>query len=145
MLNKHRKKYHKRSDTVIFYSGTASRRITSNGKYPGYYAKGRFWLLHISVAQCFIRNPKNKPLVNHKDGNKKNPHGDNLEWATHSENSQHAWDNGLNKHVPKSNLTRRQILYIRRTKTKLSLIAKRYGVSYNIIYNIHYLKTFRNV
>lgn len=53
--------------------------------------------VHRLVATHYIDNPKNKPCVNHKDGNKLNNHYSNLEWATHSENNQHAHDIGLNK------------------------------------------------
>lgn len=52
---------------------------------------------HMLVAQHFIPNPDRLPLVNHKDGNKQNPHYANLEWATYSENTQHAHDTGLFK------------------------------------------------
>lgn len=51
---------------------------------------------HILVAQAFIPNPEGKPVVNHKDGNKLNIHVSNLESATHAENTQHAYDSGLN-------------------------------------------------
>tara|TARA_Y100000389_G_scaffold173853_1_gene183336 strand:+ start:3384 stop:4715 length:1332 start_codon:yes stop_codon:yes gene_type:complete len=43
-------------------------------------------LLHRMVAQTFLDNPDDKPVVNHKDTNILNNNVDNLEWVTYKEN-----------------------------------------------------------
>ena len=47
------------------------------------------------VAIAFLKNPEDKPEVNHIDGNKLNDQLSNLEWVTPSENMKHAFATGL--------------------------------------------------
>lgn len=51
--------------------------------------------LHRIIAELFVKNPNDKPYVNHLDGNPQNNKAENLEWCTPLENVQHAWKTGL--------------------------------------------------
>ena len=62
--------------------------LNKDGEYKTYR-------VHVLVAQHFIPNPMNLPVVNHIDGNKTNPDYTNLEWVTYSENTKHAHDTHL--------------------------------------------------
>lgn len=46
--------------------------------------------VHRLIAKIFIPNPKNLPVVNHKNLNKRDNRIDNLEWVTASENILHS-------------------------------------------------------
>lgn len=57
--------------------------------------KHKDFLVHRLVAFAFITEVENKASINHKDGNPRNNHVDNLEWCNHLENNTHAFENGL--------------------------------------------------
>lgn len=56
--------------------------------------RGSSRTVHRLVAEAYVPNPNNKPVVNHIDANRANPHKDNLEWCTQSENVQHSYNIG---------------------------------------------------
>ena len=57
--------------------------------------------VHRLVAQAFIPNPDNLPVVDHIDGCKTNNNVENLRWVTQQENIQAAYDTGLFENVGK--------------------------------------------
>lgn len=48
--------------------------------------KGKSYLVHRLVAQAFLPNPNNYPMINHIDENKANNQVSNLEWCTNKYN-----------------------------------------------------------
>lgn len=89
------KSHHKRNKDCLIAprldrGGYLSVRLSKQGK-----THTRF--LHRLLAEAFIPNPKGYPYVNHRNGNKPQNDLRNLEWVTHAQNIQHAFDNGLCK------------------------------------------------
>ena len=105
--------------------------------------------IHILVARAFIPNPDNKPEVNHKIGMKFNCHVENLEWATQSENNQHAVKNGLSPSGEdnyQAGVTSEQAAYIRDNPDNLSCkeLGEMFGVKKQAISKIQLGKSYQN-
>lgn len=85
--------------------GVKTRKIRKkNINHEGYYyvcvslgsRENKLYIkVHRAVAETFLDNSNDNPVINHKDGNKLNNNVNNLEWCTHSYNTQHAIENNL--------------------------------------------------
>lgn len=95
----------------------------------------KYLYLHRLVAEAFVSNPLNKPIVNHLDGEKYNCRYDNLEWCSYYDNHQHAYDTGLNPRYKLSAEQKYQICenYFSKQKTVKQLSAE-FGVKPGSIY-----------
>lgn len=87
----------KRTEIILIPTIIKSGYCTIATRFNGRSGECKTIRIHRMVAEAFIPNPENKPLVNHIDGNKRNNNYKNLEWCTASENTIHALKTGLLK------------------------------------------------
>lgn len=77
------------------YSSFVNRKLSPGKTQDGYYYVGlrdensvrKNLFVHRLVAQAFIPNPENLPIINHKDENPSNNTVENLEWCSYSYNN----------------------------------------------------------
>lgn len=156
-LDGHKSKY-KVSNTgkIITFKSSQEKEIKQHYDKYGYLKvslkyKGKTYhkFVHRLVAEAFIPNPKNKPQVNHKDGNKSNNNVTNLEWNTPKENIIHAEKHGLRTHfscedhpnaTTDNNTIRRICELLVQNELTVTDIAKKVGVSFTVVYNILHKK-----
>lgn len=114
----------------IKYNRYIKQHLNNNGYYYAYlYKEGKRhkYLVHRLIAEHFIPNPNNYPIVRHLDDNKLNNTLSNLAWGTASDNQK---DSVINKkHNCKAGNKRMQELY--GIKFKLN------GIIYNSINECH--------
>ena len=103
--------------------------------------------VHRLVAQAFIPNPNNLPVVNHINNNHSDNRVENLEWTTVSENTKHAYKIGAIKvkkgeNAPNAKLSDNQAEYIRQVYKPLDkefggrALAKKFNVTPSTISDI---------
>ena len=76
--------YKRTGQTKILKQGIGTHGYKIINLYKNHSSKT--YTVHRLVAQAFIPNPNNYPVVNHKDENKHNNAVWNLEWASYSYN-----------------------------------------------------------
>lgn len=118
--------------------------VAAKGKYKGY-------MVHRLIALAFLGAPRPDQVdVNHLDGNKKNNSIVNLEWASRTENLNHAYATGLHKPLTSEQsgkLTKEEVLQIRSLKGKFSglQLAEMFNIGRSAIYCILNDQTWQDI
>lgn len=124
-----------------FYTNKFIKSSLLNTGYPmvtlwdGKKSHGR--TLHRLVAEAYIPNPDEKPHVNHKDSNRLNPHVDNLEWCTRSENMRHGlasgnFDGKLARNGAQNGNAKLNARTVKAIRSEVGLTYKQIAAKYNI-------------
>ena len=105
--------------------------------------------VHKAVAETFIPNPDNLPVVHHKDENKGNPDWTNLEWVSSKKNTEYH-HNELKKNTEYFNnrkLNKDDIEKIKSYASYMSRaeIAKMFNVSKTTIINLLNGKYYKDI
>lgn len=118
--------------------------------------KRRTVAVHRLVAETFLKKTQYCTEVNHIDGDKTNNNLHNLEWVTRSQNTKHAWENGLqsnNRGIFAAQKSRRKfsvqaVIAIRQMAElgwSSSVIAKLYQCSKGSIVKIIKFESYKEV
>ncbi len=117
-------------------------------------SKGTTYLVHRLVAEAFIPNPENKPIVDHIDGDRSNACVENLRWLTQKENIQAAIQKGTHKigtESPLAKLTEEDVKYIRENYEAydrvygIRALARKFNVSISTVADIIHYRNYKDV
>lgn len=86
-------KYHKRKEIILSKGIRNTYEIIQLSKNK----TRKSFQVHRLVAEAFLPNPHNYPIVNHKDFNRLNNNVDNLEWCTQKHNVNYSKINMIGK------------------------------------------------
>ncbi len=144
------KVFSKRTNKILKLHLNKQGYVTLSTKIGGRNGTSHCLRLHRIIAEVFIPNTENKPEVNHIDGIKNNNSISNLEWVTHSENTQHSYDIGLRKrdiglNSSRAIFNREDILRIRESKLTNIALAIEYNVVATTISRIKRRITYSDV
>lgn len=135
-IDGYRGKYIVTSDGKVYnnYTGEIMKQRLIHG-YPhvglrvfdGNTSTQKLFKVHRLVAEYFIPNPNNLPVVNHINGNREDARASNLEWVSYSDNNNHAISTGLKKTQWNRELGRVAITLIEDYKWSSSEVAELLG------------------
>lgn len=155
--------YYVSESGLVYSTRTSKPKLLKGHKKEGYL---KFALFigneklvighHRLLAECFIPNPNNYPLVRHLNDIKSDVRICNLAWGTKSDNANDAVKNGLfiNRPSPKgekntkAKLTSDQVAAIRKeiaSGVHYSKIVEKYGISESYVYKIKLGNTWKHI
>jgi hypothetical protein len=149
---------HSRCDTIMeVHRKPNLLKLTDHGQ-NGYMSVGlynpagehRIWRVNRLVAQIFIPNPENKPVVNHLNYIRGDNRVENLEWCTVEENNKHAFlrkDRNTARGEQLSLLSEAQVLFMYENLDRYSNaeFADMFKVSRNTISHILRGRTWKHI
>lgn len=106
--------------------------------------------VHRLMAWAFVKNPDNKPFVNHLNSKRHDNRPENLEWCTNSENQKHSVRFGnfpirFGESALVSKLKEKDVFDILKSKLSKKDLAKKYCVHKDTIENIFRGKTWSEI
>lgn len=119
------------------------RRVTlcKNGKTERFQ-------VHTLVANAFIPNPENKPIIHHIDHDKSNNCVENLEWVTYYENTKYDKEDGV-LGVDSYKLTEDEVRLLRKMKASGNYTNKElstaFGINERNVRRIYNRETYKEV
>jgi hypothetical protein len=131
--DKHKKDKVLKQDNSSLYARVALTKGNQRKKY----------CVHRLLAEIFIPNPNNYPVVNHLNGKKEDNSLENLEWCSYSENTKHAFKIGLKENTKKAikrlGFQRRKITFDEAEKIRLrykneNISYTKLGIEYGMTY-----------
>ena len=143
----------KRGKTKILHGNISDKGYYNVDLFKGNSRKR--YGVHVLVAQAFIPNPSNKPEGNHLFGKKNDNRVTEIDWSTHSENIQHAFDIGLNKKFigeksHRAKLSNSEAAEIRRNciprdkNLGIRAFARKFNLNWHTVADIVYGRTYKD-
>lgn len=144
MVSNNGEVFSKRTGKVLKQGVSKAGYRVLSSKIGGRKGKYIYIRVHRMVAEAFIKNPENKPHVNHKNRNKQDNRVDNLEWVTYEENMEHFLENrtesdfsryrNIKTVIPKEKIKEVRELYKPYCRVfGARALGRKYGVTHNTI------------
>ena len=132
------------------FSSKSNKVLKPHKNNMGYYVvdlcrrgKVKKFLLHRLLAEAFIPNPKNLPIVRHLNDLKRDNRLENLAWGTRSDNEADRKANGWTN--PRRYFSKKQVISIFYDERPVKEIAEYYAVSTSTINNIKYKTRYKEI